>query len=249
MDSPLRNIKLVLQYDGARYCGWQRQLNALSVQQVVEEALLPVVGQLVSVKAAGRTDAGVHAAGQVANFQTLSPHSPDVLLRAGNARLPRDVVIREACEVPLSFNARRDARERWYQYRLATGAIRPGFDRDRLWHVTDPLDAALAPQAAAMFAGSHDFSGFRSSHCTAKRTLLDVTQCALTIEGERWTLDVRCRSFLHNMMRILTGAIVDVARGRLSLADLQTALETGERNPRFLTCPPHGLTLMEVKYD
>ena len=243
-----RNILLLLQYDGRRYCGWQRQTNALSVQQTVEEALEPLNGAPVKLTAAGRTDAGVHAAGQVVNFHTQAAHSPAVFLRAANARLPEDIVIREAREVPPAFSARRDARMRHYQYRIVTGPIRPVFERDRLWHVTFRLNPDLALEAAALFEGRHEFAAFRSIQCSASRTVLDMQRCRLRMDGEQWTLDLSCRSFLHNMVRILTGAIVDVARGHLSLEEIRVALESGERNPRIPVAPPHGLVLMKIEY-
>ncbi len=248
VSSPQRNILLVLQYDGGRYCGWQRQNNAISVQQVVEEALEPLAGAPVKLTAAGRTDAGVHAAGQVVNFHTNAAHAADVFRRAGNSRLPEDVAILEARDIPQEFSARYDARERWYRYRLHIGPVRPVFERDLQWHVLFPLHAERAKEAAALFCGQHDFQAFRSIQCTASRTVLDMKECRLSIDGEQWTLDLRCRSFLHNMVRILVGAIVEVSRGRLEIADLRRALESGQRDPRIPTAPPHGLCLMRVSY-
>lgn len=244
-----RNIRLTVAYDGTRYCGWQRQDNALSVQQVIEEALAPVAGAPMKLTAAGRTDAGVHAWGQVVNFHTEAPHAPHVFLRAGNARLPDDIVIREAREASPTFSARRDARLRTYRYQIAAGPIRPVFERDYVWHVTYKLNPERAHAAASLFEGRHNFAAFRSIQCTARRTVLDMRACSLSIADGRWTLEIRCRSFLHNMVRILTGAIVEVARGRLSIADLAAALETTERDPRIPTAPPQGLTLMGVEYD
>lgn len=249
-DSPnsSRNILLVVQYDGTCYCGWQRQSNAASIQQAIEEALEPLNAAPVRLTAAGRTDAGVHAAAQVVNFHTHAAHAPQVFLNAGNARLPQDIVIAEAREAPLGFSARRDARERWYRYQMHVGPVRPVFERERLWHVMYRMDAGVAREAARLFEGRHDFSAFRSVQCTAPRTLLDVTQCALEVDGNRWSLNIRCRSFLHNMVRIIAGTIVEVARGRLGQDDVLRALEQRQRDPRFPTAPAQGLTLMGVRY-
>jgi tRNA pseudouridine38-40 synthase len=243
-----RNILLTVQYDGARYCGWQRQPQALSVQQLLEEALAPIEGGPVRLRASGRTDAGVHARGQTANFVARSDRNPETFLRAANSALGHDVAVVGAVEVPPGFDARRDARLRWYRYRMTVGGPRPVFGRAQRWFVPGRLDARQARRAAELFLGRHDFSGFRSSACSARRTTLDIEDCSLRVRGRQWTLDLRCRSFLHNMARILAGAIVGAARGRLSLEDIQTALGSGRRDRRIVTAPPHGLTLMAVGY-
>jgi tRNA pseudouridine38-40 synthase len=246
--APRRNIRLTIQYEGTRYCGWQRQPNGLSIQQAVEDALLPVNGAPVRLLGSGRTDAGVHALGQIANFHTNATHSPETFLRAANTVLPRDIAIVEADEVPLEFNSRRDARIRWYRYRISTDKARPLFDRRLTLHCPHPLDAAKARQAARIFEGRHNFAGFRSVKCAAKRTELEMQDCVLRIDGGQWTLDLRCRSFLHNMVRIIAGSIIQAARGKLALADIEKALETGKRQKQSLTAPSRGLTLMAVGY-
>ncbi len=244
----VRNIRLTIQYEGTNYCGWQRQPNGMSIQQRIEEALEPINGAPLRLYGSGRTDAGVHALGQVANFHTHAPHSPGTFLRAASVNLPSDIVIVGADEVPLKFNARRDARIRWYRYRMHTGQIRPLFERNYSQHVPFSVNAETARQAAEIFEGRHDFAAFRSVHCTARRTALDIQDCVLNIEKDRWTLDLRCRSFLHNMVRVIAGTIIQTARGKLALAEIGDALKTGKRHKLFITAPPRGLTLMAVGY-
>jgi len=243
----MRNILLTIQYDGSRYCGWQRQPHGLSVQQVLEEALEPIQGGPVRLRAAGRTDAGVHAEGQAANFRTSSLHPAEAFLRSANTQLPPDVAIVAAREAPVEFDARRDARMRWYRYRIATGPIRPVFGREQALHCPFPLDPQLAAAALSLFEGRHDFAGLRSAHCAARRTVLDL-ECSLAAEAGRWTLDFQCRSFLHNMVRILAGAVLETARGKLGLADLEAVARSGRRDARIPTAAAHGLTLMAVGY-
>ena len=243
----MRNILLTLQYSGERYCGWQRQPEGLSVQQTVEEALEAVNGGPVRLRAAGRTDAGVHAEGQAANFRTESPHPPEAFLRAGNALLPEDIAIAAATEVPLEFDARRDTRVRWYRYRVFTAPVRPVFRREQMFHCHWRLDEERGQRALALFRGPHDFAGMRSAQCSATRTLLDL-ECALTATPGRWTFDFQSRSFLHNMVRILVGATLEAARGKLAVAELEAILRSARRDSRIPTAPARGLTLMAVGY-
>ncbi|MCX7011646.1 MAG: tRNA pseudouridine(38-40) synthase TruA [Candidatus Sumerlaeota bacterium] len=243
----MRNLLLTLQYGGERYCGWQRQPGGLSVQQAVEEALEPINGGPVRLHAAGRTDAGVHAEGQTANFRTESSHSPRAFLRAGNARLPEDIAIVAAVEVPLEFDARRDARVRWYRYRVFTAPVRPVFRREQLFHCHWRLDEERGQKALAVFRGRRDFAGMRSAQCSAKRTMLDL-ECSLTVTPARWTFDFQSRSFLHNMVRILVGAVLEAARGRIGVEELEAILRSRRRDSRIPTAPARGLTLMAIGY-
>ncbi|OPZ05699.1 MAG: tRNA pseudouridine synthase A [candidate division BRC1 bacterium ADurb.BinA364] len=247
MSTSERNIFLVIQYDGGRFRGWQRQAGGPTVQQTVEEALEPINGAPVRLTGSGRTDAGVHALGQAANFRACSSHSPQAFLRAANARLPEDVAIVEAREAPLHFNARRDARLRWYRYRLAAGGVRPALHRATTAFVPYALDPALGARALDLFRGEHDFAGFRGAGCGARRTVLDL-ECWLCAEGGVWTFDFRCRSFLYNMARALVGATIEAARGKLPLEQIAEALATGRRGERIPTAPARGLTLMAVGY-
>jgi tRNA pseudouridine38-40 synthase len=245
----LRNIRLTVEYDGSAYAGWQRQANGVAVQQVLEEALAKHLGHGVRVNAAGRTDAGVHALGQVVNFHTASHLTPHAIERGTLLHLPRNVAISHAEEVPPSFDARRSARLRWYRFFLCNRSARPAVAGHYLSHVIGRLDMQKMREAADLLAGNHDFQAFRAITCTAVRTRLDL----LPIEFARTAEDVividfRCRSFLQNMVRILAGTMVSCARGKIGVDEINEMLATGTRRNEAVTLPPNGLFLWRVLY-
>lgn len=245
-----RNIRLTAEYDGSRYAGWQRQLNALGVQQVLEEALEKHLRHPVRVSAAGRTDTGVHALGQVVNFFTTSSMAPRGIERGLLPFLPRDMAVRDACEVPDDFDARRSARLRWYRFFLSNRSSRPALAGEYLTHVAGRLDIDRMREAAETLTGTHNFQAFRAATCTATRTVLDMQPIGLTYlqEDSLIVLDFRCRSFLHNMVRILTGTIVACGRHKLTAKDVEEMLATGKRRQEAVTVPPSGLVLYKVLY-
>jgi tRNA pseudouridine38-40 synthase len=250
-ETPLRKIRIMVEYDGSRYAGWQRQSNAPTIQGNLEKALAIVLQERVTLTGAGRTDAGVHALGQVAHFTTESGERQRSLyniIRGANTLLPDDIAITGIEEVDDSFSARRDARLRWYRYLIVNRAGRPAVMRLITWHIPQPLDMARMVQVADMLRGTHDFRGFRSNLCTARRTVLTMEELSVMREDDVVTVDFRCRSYLHNMVRIIVSLMADIARGRLPLEVCHEMLETGIRHPRVATAPPAGLTLMKVYY-
>lgn len=246
----IRTVKMTLEYDGTNYAGWQRQANALSVQEAVETALERYLGEFVRITASGRTDSGVHARGQVISFRTDSTIPADAMGRGLTAYLPPDIAVVDAREAPQDFDARRSARLRWYRFYLCNRRPRPAIGANYLTHIHTRLDFEKMSVAAETLSGEHDFSAFRSSACTATRTRLTMHPIEIKrLPQDIIQIDFRCRSFLHNMVRILTGTIIAAGRDKLQQEDICTMLETGERHRQAVTVQPNGLFLWAVSYD
>lgn len=241
-------IRLVLEYDGSDFHGWQYQSNGRSVQQVVEEALLALLGEEVRLHGSGRTDAGVHARGMVAHFATTRS-LPLAAYREGlNCHLPTDVAVREAAVVDERFHARYTARGKWYRYRLCPGAMRSPLHRRDCWQVRSPLDLAAMERAARAFIGRHDFSRFRTSGCDAVTTVREIFSVEIVQDDELVIIDVRGGGFLRNMVRIMVGTLVEIGRGKRPETDVAALLDGCDGLRAGATAPPQGLCLMEVYY-
>jgi len=245
-----RNIALLVEYDGTDFFGWQRQARERTVQQTLEEALEDLTGHHVRLTSAGRTDTRVHARGQVASFFTNKTWDADVFARAMGSRLKNgDVWIKAAWDAPSDFNPRKDAILRTYCYRLWNRRIPPVLDRNCWAHYIGHLDFEKIRAASQLLIGEHDFSGFRSSQCSAKRTLLDLQKLDWEeIEPGKWEMTIACRSFLHNMVRVIVGTLLEIGRGGMTLDDLQRVIEVGDRKKAGPTANPQGLTLERVDY-
>jgi tRNA pseudouridine38-40 synthase len=245
-----RKIKMILEYDGTNYAGWQRQANAPSVQQAVEDALERYLGQAVRVTASGRTDAGVHAMGQVISFTPECGIPADAMGRGLTAFLPRDIAVIHSADAAPDFDARRSARMRWYRFFLSNRHPRPAVGSQFLTHIPGDLNFDEMTKAANMLTGEHDFSAFRSVACTATRTRLTMQPIEIArVSRDIIRIDFRCRSFLQNMVRILTGTLVAVGRGKMTVDDVQAMLDTGQRHKYAVTVQPNGLFLWQVSYD
>lgn len=246
----MRTIKLILQYDGTAYAGFQRQPNGVTIQEKLEEALRFVSGEpeLKIGAAAGRTDAGVHARGQVVHIRTGSRIPMDRWPHAINSRLPADIVVVAAERVADDFHARYWALEKRYRYTLEAAPFPSPLSRLYAHHWGRPLDVGQMRQAAERLIGRHDFAAFRSTGGAAKTTTRTITGLTVTEEGPFLFLDVAADGFLYNMVRILAGTLLEVGAGRRPLEDIYRALETGERRFAGKTLPPHGLCLEEVTY-
>jgi len=243
-----RTIKLVIEYDGTRYSGWQLQPNGLSIQEVMEGALAKVLGGPVRLRSSGRTDAGVHARGMVAAFTTESPIPLAAFSDGFNTHLPPDIAVREALEAEPGFNPRADAVAKHYRYTIFTDRRRSPLSRLQAWHLRGALDLDAMREAAAHFAGEHDFAAFRTAGCAAKTTVRRIEALKITRVGDTVVIDVRGSGFLRNMVRVMVGTLVAVGQGRLpagSVADLLARKEGVAAGP---TAPPQGLCLMEVFY-
>lgn len=243
-----RRIKLVVGYDGTAYSGWQRQLNAPSVQAALEAAVRSLTGESLCVTGASRTDAGVHALGQAAHFDTVSSIPAEKFAYAINTRLPGDIRVTDSRQVSPAFHARYGARGKTYRYQIHNAPHASALYRLQRAHVAAPLDVEAMARAAQAVLGEHDFRAFAAAGGQAKGTVRDIREVALAREGDLVELTVRGRSFLYNMVRILAGSLIYVGVGKLPEDALARALVTGSRLDLGITAPAHGLTLMEVLY-
>ncbi len=243
-------FKLTLEYDGAPYVGWQRQENGVSVQERLEDAIFAMTGERALVHGAGRTDAGVHATGQVAHVDLSRDWAPFRLSEGLNAHLvPNPIAVLTAQRVGDDFDARRSARARAYAYRVVNRRAPLTFDRGRAWAVKPKLDADAMRKAASALLGRHDFTTFRDAQCRAKSPVRTLDRLDVRREGEAIIFEVGARSFLHRQVRSMVGSLVDVGAGRWSTADLKAALEAADRNRCGQVAPACGLYLVRVDYE
>jgi tRNA pseudouridine38-40 synthase len=247
-------FRLTLAYDGTDFAGWQAQERprgprARTVQGELEAALFRLAGDApVRVAGAGRTDAGVHALGQVASFDLPRPFDPPALQRALNGLLPPDVRILDAAEAPAGFHARKSARSKLYRYELDTGPVQLPTRRRHAAHVPWTLDPAAVGEAAALFAGRHDFASLRSAGGSARTTVRTVTRSQAEFIGATLRYEVEADGFLRKMVRSIVGALIEVGRGATTLADLRRALQARDRGAWPGPAPACGLTLVRVDY-
>ncbi len=242
-------VTLVLEYDGTRYVGWQVQPNGPSVQAEVERALATLHHAPRRVTAAGRTDAGVHARGQVASFAEPEPLPLRAYVQGMNALLPPDVAVRAARLEPDGFDARRSARGKRYRYVIENGPTRAPLSRLRAWQSFRSLDVAAMRAAAAHLLGRHDFAAFRASDCTSRHAVREVRRLEVLGEpGGRIELVVEATAFVKHMVRNIVGTLVEVGEGKRAPTSIPELLEARDRTRAGPTAPPHGLYLEEVFY-
>lgn len=241
--------KLILEYDGTPFSGWQRHDGNLTVQGVLEEALAKFLGRPAEVSVAGRTDAGVHAIGQVAHADFHEPRDA-FNIREGLNRLmlPHPVVVLGSEEVPSEWHARFDAKRRHYLYRILNRDARPTLDEKRAWHVFKDLNLVIMQEAANMLLGTHDFTSFRSTQCQSKSPVKTLDSLTISSEDDEVHIRTSARSFLHNQVRIMVGTLVLVGTGKWSLDDFKKALAAKDRTAGGTTAAAHGLYLMKVDY-
>jgi tRNA pseudouridine38-40 synthase len=241
--------RLTLEYDGGPYCGFQAQGALPSVQASVERAVEAFCGETLRLHAAGRTDTGVHALGQVAHLDLARDWPPQVVRDALNAHLAAEpIVVLDAAVAAAGFHARFSAKARRYRYRLLNRRSPPALDRGQVWHVKKPLDAAAMHQAAQALVGLHDFTTFRDAQCQAKSPVKTLDLADVRREGEEVVLEFAARSFLHRQVRSMAGSLAEVGAGRWSAADLQAALAAADRRACGPVAPAHGLCLVGVDY-
>jgi len=243
-----RRFRVVVEYDGTDFSGWQRQVEERTVQGTLEDALKAMTGESVFVRGAGRTDAGVHADGQVATFEIGVDIPPHGLLRGMNSALPPDVALVDVAEAPSDFDARFSARGKVYRYTVWSHFVRSPLRSRRAWHVREPLDVEAIRTAAAALVGDHDFRAFRASDCDRRTTRRIVRAIDIDRQGAVLTIDVEATAFLKNMVRILVGTLIDIGRGRVPPDAVARMLATGDRTIGGMTAPPQGLTLLRVIY-
>jgi tRNA pseudouridine38-40 synthase len=241
--------RLLIEYDGTGLCGWQRQANGPSVQQALEVAVEKFCGERVTVFGGGRTDAGVHALGQVAHLDLARETRDTVLRSAVNHHLrPLAISVLSACEAPTDFDARLSAVARVYRYRILNRRAPPALDRGRVWHVAPPLDAAAMQEGARHLVGRHDFSTFRDSACQAASPVKTLDALAVRRLGDEIVIEARARSFLHHQVRNVAGTLQLVGLGRWPPEAVATALAARDRRAGGPTAPAEGLCLVEIRY-
>ena len=244
----MRNIALKLQYDGSGYHGWQVQKTEVTVAETLARALALIVGHAVKLVGCGRTDAGVHAEVYIANFRTTSTIPCARLPLAVNSRLPADIVVSKATEVPDDFNAIGSCLKKEYTYRIYNSRIRDPFLRDRVWFYPKRLDEAVMQAAAAQFVGTHDFAAVRSVGTETKTTVRTIHYFTITRQGDLIECRVCADGFLYNMARALVGTCIYAAEGKLTPADIPNILAGKNRSDAGPTAPPQGLYMSRLWY-
>ena len=245
----MRNIRLTLEYDGTSYCGWQRQKNGLSIQQVVEESIKRITGENVRVIGSGRTDSGVHALCQTANFHTSSSLEERNLLLGINSVLPEDIVVRGLEEVDPGFHATFSAKSKVYLYQICNRPVRPVIERRYSWFLWEPLSLESMRDCAGLFLGRHDFSSFCSTHSDSA----DRVRTILSLQLEKDGLDmirifIEADGFLRYMVRTIVGVLADIGLGKYKREQVVEMMEARDRRSAGLTAPPQGLFLWQVRY-
>jgi tRNA pseudouridine38-40 synthase len=245
----MRNIKLTLSYDGTDFSGWQTQPGYRTVQETLEKAIAVLTGEEVHANASGRTDAGVHAVGQVVNFFTSTSLSPDVLVPAINAHLPQDVVVREAADAPEAFDANRDAKRKLYRYVIHDGPVADPFLRRYYHQSRHRLDAGAMSRAAQFLKGRHDFHSFETDWPNRMSSVRTISHLAMNRMSDWIWLDVEADGFLYNMVRAMAGTLINVGRGYWPETKVAEILQSEDRREAGPTAPAQGLFLMRVTYD
>lgn len=245
----MRNIKLTIEYDGTNYFGWQIQPKGETIQGVIEERLKKITSEHVHLIGAGRTDSGVHALGQVANFKTNSNIDIFSLKRALNSLLPEDIVIKKVEEVDLGFNARKHAKTKVYEYRILNRETPSVFLRRFTWHIPYKLNLGEIKKATEILIGEHDFSSFRSSGSTAKNSIRKIFRAEWKRSRDGLVLfEIEANGFLKQMVRSIVGTLIEVGRGKIDVETFKKILESKDRRKAGPTAPANALILKEVKY-
>jgi tRNA pseudouridine38-40 synthase len=243
------SFKITVAYDGGPFVGWQRQENGPSVQALIEDALRELDGRDVTVHGAGRTDAGVHAIAQVASFTIVRDVPASVVLRSLNAKLPDEVRITSADEVPASFHARFDASSKTYRYRIWHSDVLNPFERAYAWHIFGPLDVAAMAEAARLVEGRHDFAAFQTVGGTTGSTERAISTSRVIAHDDGLVVyDITGNGFLRHMVRAIVGTLVEVGRGRQRPEWMRDVIASRDRTQAGKTAPAHGLFLVRVDY-
>ncbi|MDH3440818.1 MAG: tRNA pseudouridine(38-40) synthase TruA [Gammaproteobacteria bacterium] len=241
-------IAIGIEYDGGNYVGWQRQKSGTGIQELLENAIAVVANEPVDTICAGRTDAGVHATGQVAHFDTRATRSERGWILGINSNLPDDINVTFAREVDDEFHARFGARSRTYRYLILNRLVRSSLYRNRAWWVREPLDDSLMSEAATHLLGEHDFSAFRAAGCQASSPVRTVMDLEVTRIDDWITIAVTANAFLQHMVRNLSGTLVAIGRGDEQPGWARQVLESRDRKAAGIAAPPHGLFFVSVSY-
>ena len=244
----MRNIKLILEYDGTSYHGWQKQPGLLTAQKVLEDSLFLLFGEGVETAAAGRTDAGVHAKGQVVNFTTHTSISSTYIQPALNSYLPKDMRVKKVRQVEMDFHARKSALRRVYRYIIYNGGFLSPFYRNFVWGVPFNLDPDLMRKAGKFLIGEHDFSSFQAQGSSASSTVREIKKLSLLEKRKFVLIYIEADSFLYKMARNIVGTLVEIGRKKIAPSEMKKILESRDRRMAGPTAPPQGLCLVRVQY-
>lgn len=246
----MKNFKLILEYDGTAYFGWQRQKKERTIQGEIETAIQGVIGEKTTVHGSGRTDAGVHALGQTANFLCRTRLNSEEMHRALNALLPKDISVRGCEPVPETFHARFDAIGKTYRYCIDNRPVRPAVGRQYAWHISSPLDLTAIQKALPHIRGTQDFKAFEGAGSPRDHTVRTVSRASIQRDNNgQVEFEISANGFLRFMVRNLVGTLVDVGLGKRTPDDVKDIREAQDRGRAGITAPPHGLFLMNVEYD
>jgi len=249
LPAAMRKIKIILEYDGSAYSGWQRQPNGMTIQEVLEQCLCTITGEKTALIGSGRTDAGVHAEAQTAHFVTSSAMTERQFLKALNSLLPGDIAVREVAEVAEGFNARRSAVRKQYRYTILNRDYPSALHRGRAWFIPYALNLTAMRRAAKHLKGEHDFSAFRAANTDNNYPVRRLFRVDLKKDGDFIHLTFEGSGFLKHMVRIVVGTLAEVGRGRMSAKQVKDILDSRDRSRAGPTAPPHGLCLVEVVYN
>ena len=245
----MRNIKLTIEYDGKDFNGWQKQPNKLNIQGTIEQAIKCVTGEDVELNASGRTDAGVHALGQVANFKTNSKIPIEKFAIAINSRLKRAIVIKKAEEVDEKFHSRLNCKKKTYRYIINNSEEGSAIYRNLETHIPQKLDVSKMEQAVKYFEGEHDFKAFKASGTSSKSSVRTIYEAKVYQKDEKIFIELTGNGFLYNMVRIIAGTLVDVGMGKIEPEEITQIINEGKRENAGKTLPPNGLYLLKVMYE
>lgn len=244
----MRNIKLIIEYDGKKFGGWQKQPNKLNIQGEIEKAIGEITGEVIELNASGRTDAGVHSLGQTANFKTNSTIDISKIPVAINSKLKQSIRIIRAEEVDERFHARYSCTGKKYRYVINNSKYGSAIYRDLEYHMPIKLNVEDMKKAIKHFEGEHDFKGFKASGTSSKSSVRTIYSAKVIEEGDRIIIELEGNGFLYNMVRIISGTIVDVGLGKIKPEDIPEIIESKDRTRAGKTLPPQGLYLVEVYY-
>lgn len=244
----MKNVKITIEYDGSHYSGWQRQKNGKSVEETLDTVIKKITNEDIKLFGSSRTDAGVHARGQVANFVTSSSIPPCKFPMVLNDKLPDDIVVIQGEEVPVEFHSRYDSKGKMYSYTILNRKIRPAFMKDYVAHCSYELNFEAMELAAKYFLGTHDFAAFKSKGGSVKTSVRTVNIIELRRNDSIIKLYIDGDAFLYNMVRIIAGTLIDVGRGRIPLHSIPEIIESKDRNRAGKTAPACGLCLEKIYY-
>ena len=245
----MRNIKLTIEYDGKDFNGWQKQPNKLNIQGTIEQAIKCITGEDVELNASGRTDAGVHALGQVANFKTNSKIPIEKFAIAINSRLKKSIVIKKAEEVDERFHSRLNCKKKTYRYIINNSEEGSAIYRNLETHIPQKLNFSKMEQAIKYFEGEHDFRAFKASGTSSKSSVRTIYEAKVYQKDEKIFIELTGNGFLYNMVRIIAGTLVDVGMGKIEPEEITQIINEGKRENAGKTLPPNGLYLLKVMYE